>query len=180
MAVSAASPNVDNYSVFKGVSKFWKTGASDYRDMGNTPTVELTATVEKLDHFSSRTGVKSKDRSIVVSKSMTLRIIFDEFTPDNWGLALMGEVHNSSPEYVIDIFTLSEITGAYRLVGTNQVGAPVQMDLPSVSFTPSSAVALISEEFATAEITGEVLVGSDGSFGQMLWNVTGEVTTITV
>lgn len=179
MAFSATSPNVDNYAVLKGISKFEKTGTSGFRDMGNTPTVELNLSVEKLDHFSSRTGVRSKDRSIVLSKSMTLRIVFDEFTPENWGLALMGEVHNSSPEYVIDIFSLSEITGAYRLVGTNQVGAPVQMDLPSVSFTPSSAVNLISEEWATAEITGEVLVGSDGMFGQMLWGITGEVTTIT-
>ena len=180
MAVSALSPNVDNYAVFKGISKFWMTGDDDYRDMGNTPTVELTPNIEKLDHFSSRRGLKVKDRSIALAQSMTLRIVGDELTPDNWGLALMGDVHNSSPEYVVDIFTLTEITGAYRFVGTNQVGAPVQMDLPNVSFTPSSSVNLISEEWATFEVTAEVLADANGSFGQLMWNISGEVETITV
>ncbi len=180
MAVSPASPNVDNYSVLKGIVKFMITGASDYRDMGNAPQFELTPTVEKLDHFSSRTGVKAKDRSIVVSKTLTARIVFEELTPDNLGIVMMGDVTPSSPEYVIDIFTLSEITGALRFVGNNDIGPKVQMDFPSVSFTPSSGIQLISEEWASMELTAEILVGSDGSFGQALWNISGEVTTITV
>src|SRR4051812_41013509 len=166
MDVSNTSPNTFNYAVLKGIVKFQKTGTGSYRDLGNVPEFELTPTVDKLDHFSSRTGVRSKDRSIVREKSLTIRIVMDEITADNLGMALMGAVTASSPEYVVDVFTLSEITGAVRFVGTNDVGARVQMDLPTVSITPSSSINFISEEWASIEVTGEVLADVNGSFGQ--------------
>jgi hypothetical protein len=180
MAVSAASPNVDNYAILKGIVKFQKTGDGDFRDLGNCPAFELTPTVETLEHKSSRSGVSSVDRKIVLSKSLKARIVMEELTPDNLGIILLGDVTPSSPEYVIDIFTLSEVTGALRFVGTNDIGGKVQMDFPSVSFIPSGSINMISEEWASMEVTADVLVGPDGSFGQAMWNISGEVTTITV
>ncbi len=180
MAVTAASPNVDNYAILKGVVKFWETSDNDYRHLGNCPAFELTPTIETLEHKSSMSGVSSVDRKIVLSKALKARIVMEELTPQNLGIILMGDVTPSSPEYVIDIFTLSEVTGKLRFIGTNDIGAKVQMDFPSVSFTPSGSINMISEEWASMEITADVLVGSDGSFGQALWNITGEVTTITV
>ncbi len=47
-----------------------------------------TPTIEKLDHFSSLTGVKSKDRTEILSSAGTLDITFEEMTAENLRLAL--------------------------------------------------------------------------------------------
>ncbi len=180
MAVSALSPNVDNYAILKGIVKFQKTGDMDFRDVGNCPEFELTPNITKLTHNSSRSGVQSVDRTIILKKELSARIVFDELTPDNLALVLFGNVTASSPEYVIDIFSVSKITGALRFIGTNDIGAKVQMDFPNVSFTPSGSLNMLSEEWATFEMTCDILVDSNGSFGQAMWNISGEVTTITV
>lgn len=159
-----ASPSPLNYFVGKGTIAFTPTGGSQ-RDLGNAPEIELTPEIEKLDHFSSRAGVRSKDRSIVLEKSATLRVVLDEITTANLALALLGTVTtNTAGQETMEIFADSEITGAIQIVGTNDVGNKFTIDLPSVSFQPSAGVNFISDEFGTIEITGEVQL-SGGSFG---------------
>lgn len=178
MTVSNSSPNVDNYFVGKGIVKWMGSSDVAFRDVGNVPTLEFTPALDKLDHFSSRSGVRTKDRSIVREKSATLRIVMEELTADNLALALMGTAAVSSPAtiYSIDIFAESEITGYLRFIGQNDVGAKVQLDFPNVSITPSAAFSPISDEWGQLEFTAEVLADVDtGSFGTALWNITEEV-----
>ena len=53
--------SIENYTVGKGLVSFKKTGATSFADMGNCTEFEFTPEIEKLDHFSSRTGVGFKD-----------------------------------------------------------------------------------------------------------------------
>ena len=158
------APNVLNYFIGKGTIVFTPSGGSAI-DLGNAPEIELTPEIEKLDHFSSRSGVRSKDRSVVLEKSATLRVVLDEITPYNLSLALLGTVTtNTAGNETFDVFAESEITGQIVITGTNAVGNQFTVTLPSVSFQPSSGVNFISDEFGTIEITGEVLE-VNGSFG---------------
>lgn len=181
MAYSATSPNVDNYWIGKGIVKFQPDGATGYVDLGNCPEVEWSPTVDKLDHFSSRAGIRVKDLSVVREKSGTVRVVMEELTPDNLGLALMGtvtDVAGPPATATIDIFSLAEIRGALRVISTNDIGARVQYDWPNVSIVPSSSINLISDEWATMEITADVLADSTtGSFGTAQWGITDEVDT---
>ena len=180
MAISATSPNVDNYFVGKGIVKFMVEGGTDYVDLGNCPEVEYTANIDKLDHFSSMAGLRIKDRSIIREASATLRIVMEELTPHNLALMLMGEVTDPvapATETTISIFTLSEIKGALRFVGQNSVGAKVQWDWPNISFTPSGSINLITEEWGSMEITAEVLADATGVFGTAIWGITDEIDT---
>lgn len=160
------SPNALNYFIGKGTIAFTPTGGVE-RDLGNAPEVELTPTIEKLDHFSSRSGVRTKDRSIVLEKSMTLRIVLDEITAENLQMLLIGSevATNTDGTKSFDIFEQSEITGAITFTGTNDVGNQVVMSLPSVSFTPTGSLNLISDEWGQIEVTAEVLstTYTDGS-----------------
>lgn len=161
-----ASPSIDNLSILKGIIKFTPTGGVQ-RDLGNAPEVELTPAIEKLDHFSSRSGVRSKDKSVALEKSMTLRVVLEELTADNIRMLLIGgEVtENTDGSKTFDIFEESEITGAIEFTGTNDVGSQIDLALPSVSFGPSGSLNLISDEWGNFEITGEVLATTytDGS-----------------
>jgi hypothetical protein len=123
-------------------------------------------------------GVRTKDRKVVREKSATLRIVMEELTPHNLGIAVMGEVTDPvapATEYTIDIFSLSEIKGALRFVGQNDIGARVQWDWPLVSITPSSSINLISEEWGSMEITADVLADASGVFGTAVWGITDEI-----
>jgi hypothetical protein len=224
-----------NYYVGKGIV-YWTPDGGAERDVGNVPQFEFTPAVELLDHNSSRTGVKTRDRRVVTQKTGTLRMVMDEWNAPNLALMLMGDITPAgSPlavtgdvtsgstavtgitpttglvvgeEYAvsgsaevpdgttlvydaagagtlsapatatnataamtltlpesINIFSLSEQKGQIRFEGTNDIGPRVRLMFPSVTFTPSSAIQPISDEWGTMEVTGDVLA-VNGVFGR--------------
>lgn len=156
--ISQTSPNVDNYTVGKGIVKIKGVADDDYVDIGNCPEFEFTPDLTKLDHFSSRAGVKSKDKSIVQEKSATLRIVMEEYTPGNLRLALLGAIDDSQPSAVeIDIMSENSIQVAVKFEGTNDVGPKWNYEFPKVEFIPSASLNPISDEWGQIEITGDVL-----------------------
>lgn len=156
--VSQTSPNVENYYIGKGIVYIKLTADADWVDIGNVPEFEFTPEVEKLDHFSSRAGVRSKDRSVVLEKAATIRMVMEEWTARNLSLALLGSVDDANPDEVtIDIFSENSIQAQLKFVGTNEVGPKWTFEFPNVEFIPSAALNPISEEWGGIEVTGDVL-----------------------
>ena len=160
-----AAPNINNYYIGKG-KVYWTPDGGAERELGNVPEFEFTPSLEKLDHYSSQAGVRSKDRSVVLEKSAQLRIVMEEWSVENLALQLMGDTpaDNGSGDMEFDLLAEDEIRGQIRFVGANSVGPQVTITLPLVSFIPSSAISLIGDEWGTLELAGEVLT-SAGSFG---------------
>lgn len=166
MPVTLTSPNVENYFIGKGIVSVKQAADADYVDVGNVPEFEVTPNVTKLDHFSSRTGTRSKDRSIVTEKGLTLRMVLEELTARNLAMFLLGAVDDADPAAVsIDIFSQASFIAAVKFVGTNDIGAKWTYIFPQVEFAPSSSLNLISEEWGNLELSGEILAQEDGSFG---------------
>ena len=132
--------------------------------MGNCTEFEFTPEVEKLDHFSSRSGVREKDKSVVIQKSGTLRLVLDEWTVENLKLAVLGSSATVSGNDVIQIFDQSSVSGAIKFTGTNDIGPRYEWVFSSVDFIPSSSISLISDEWGTIELSGECAAVA-GSFG---------------
>ncbi|XXQ55619.1 hypothetical protein ACA040_004337 [Xenophilus aerolatus] len=59
-------------------------------ELGNCPGVTITIATEKAEHFSSRTGLRQKDMSIVVQVDRTGKLTCDNFSPANAALWLSG------------------------------------------------------------------------------------------
>lgn len=157
------APSTGNLTIGKGVASFKKTGAADYVDLGNCPEVVLTPDLETLEHFTSRSGVKTKDLVVVLTKSAQIKVTMEEVTSFNMSLMLMGDVDNAAvggPR--VEIFSLSTLTGAFKFVGENDIGAQVTMELWNVSLVPSGDFGLISDEWNNFEITGDVLIADTG------------------
>lgn len=171
MSVSIAAPNPDNYIVGKGRLYFLPNtvgGTPDIMDypVGNVTEFELTPTVEKLDHFSSMTGVKAKDKSVTTSRGYTARVVMEEWTPANMRLMLAGAPDVSNLAAVtINIGSEADVTGRLLFVASNDVGPKWTFDLPEVQFSPTGSLNPISDEWGNMEITGEVLVQDDNTFG---------------
>jgi hypothetical protein len=153
------SPNTGNYVVGKGIVTFKKAGEVDFRHLGNVPSLEFTPSLETLAHFSSMEGVRSKDLEIVLEKTGELVLTLEEWTAENLGLALLGDVNLSAlggPE--VDIFSANAISGELKFTATNEVGPKVDLHFFNVSFIPSGSLNPISDEFGQLEITAQVLV----------------------
>ena len=141
-----------------------------FRELGNVPEFEFTPEVTRLDHFSSMTGIKTKDKSVVTEKGGTLRIVMEELTAENLALALGGAVtQNTAGQDEIDILSEDAIAARVKFVGINDVGKKATWLFDRVEFAPSAAVNPISDEWMQFEISGGVLAVA-GSFGTVTFD----------
>lgn len=162
-----ASP--DNLYIGKGVVTFQATGATTARDLGEVPEFEFTPSIETLDYFSSRAGVRQKVKSVVVQRGGTLRIVMNEFTAANLALAVGGTVtQNTALDDVIEILATNAIEGVLTFTGTNEVGRKLTAVFNKVSFPPAGSLGLISDEWGSIEINGEALADTNGDFGTIV------------
>lgn len=163
------SPSTVNYQIGKGIVSFDKGSLGSFTLLGNVPEFEWTPAVDKLDHFSSQEGIKKKDKSVVISAGATLRMVMDEVTGFNLQMLALGTpTANSDGDTTIKSMELASIEGTIKFVGTNDVGLKVDF-IGKVDFTPSGSFNMISDEWNTMEVTGE-MVGDD-TYGLGLWTI---------
>jgi hypothetical protein len=171
-----ASPSTDNYYVGKGKISFKATGAGTFRDVGNVTELETTPNLTTLEHFSSREGVKKKDKEVVTEKKLTVRMVMDEWTADNLSMALLGDVTTDvDGNKVIDIYSRNSFEGELKYEGTNEVGPQMDIHLLKVAFKPGKSLSPISDEWGNIEVEGEALADNLGKFGT--WTVREQPAT---
>ncbi len=159
------SPDVLNYMIGKGAVSIKLDGEATFRHVGNVSELEFTPEIEKLDHFSSMSGTKTKDRTVILQTGGTLRIVMEEITGENLQLALVGTREtNSGGDVDIAIMSLAELKGAVLFVGANDVGQKITANFLSVDFSSGSPLSFISDEWGNIEISAEVLAVA-GDFG---------------
>jgi hypothetical protein len=159
------APSTSNYFIGKGIAVIKRDGTATFKDMGNCPEIEFTPSTDTLDHFSSREGVKTKDKTVVLSKGGELRLLMEELTPDNLGLLVCGSVDYSTPaQPKVNIFDLNATGAEVRFYATNEVGPKWDGVFTGVDFLPSGSFQPISDEWGQLEITGQVRT-VDSTFG---------------
>lgn len=194
MAVSALSPNIENYTLGKGIIYFMATGEDTWRHVGNVPELELSLEVDKLEHFSSMEGVNEKDRVVVRTKAGTVRMVLEELTPANMSMMLMG----TPTAAAVSLSTTAEITNgsfiltnlgattnlvegrSYNISGTGiPAGTTFEFDGADGGTLDKAATAssttggepvtitggIALEIFATTEITGKVRYVGNNDIG---------------
>jgi hypothetical protein len=186
MPATVLSPNTGNYYIGRGVV-WWKNttqGLTTWRDLGNAPACDFKAAIKRLDHFSSRLGLKTKDDSVVIEANATLTIKLDEWTRDNLALAMMG-LEGANP---FNVFEQTDIQGEIFFLGTNNIGAKVAAHFPVVQITSAGTLSFISaDKYGELELTGDLLLDpatvpialggtgtgtGNGSFGTVDWDTT--------
>lgn len=99
------SPSTENFQLGKGVAYFNRkdlaTGLmTGERDLGNAPALSFNVSLEKLEHFSSRGGLRAKDKEIISQITPGITFTLDEVTSENLALLTLA-----------DIITVSQLTG---------------------------------------------------------------------
>lgn len=178
MPATNISPNVDNYFVGAGILKWKGVNDTDFRDCGNCSKFEFTITPTRLKHMSSRIGVRRVDKNVVTQIEAALALTLDELTAKNLAFALLGTEVDGTP-VTLSIGELPDIEGQFRLVGTNDIGAKVQVDLVSCTVAPSGALGLINNgQWGEIQLTADVNTDPNNaaSFGQLAWGITDEIS----
>lgn len=157
--------STDNLIIGKGIVSFALAATpTTFVDLGNCPELEWTPELETLEHFSSREGVRTRDKTVILEKKATIRFILEEWTEFNLELAFLG----TTTATVIDLFAQNAIAGVLKFEGTNEVGPKYELLLPNVSIIPSgSGIGFISDEWGQLELNAEVGVDETGSFGTL-------------
>jgi len=171
------SPSVENYHIGKGIVSFKETGGSTFVDLGNAPSFVYAPTVEKLEHFSSREGVKTKDFTAISLVAAKITMTLDEITALNLAFFALAEIDDTVPTAVtLAGLTKTEFTGDIKVVGTNDIGQKVDF-LATVSFVPEGEFSFITSEdnFSVLTISAEVQKDEDGAFG--VWTINEPAVT---
>lgn len=89
------SPSTDNYTLGKGVVSFNQLLSGAFlgeRDLGNAPAFNFSIALEKLEHYSSRGGLKAKDKEIISQITPGVSFTLDEVNKENLALLTLGDV----------------------------------------------------------------------------------------
>jgi len=132
----AIAPNTGNYTLGKGILYFDKKGTdgkyAGERDVGNASAFNLSNAIDKLDHYSQRSGLRSKDLTVVVEITPSVSFVLDEINADNFALMFMADTvdvtqtANDALLYTVDVSAMSDAkitsgrylsVGAYRNIG---------------------------------------------------------------
>lgn len=168
MPVSLDSPDTGNLYLGKGIVSFQSDGELAYRDVGNVPEFEVTLNIEELEHFTSRSGTRSKDLVVVLEKSGSIRWVMEEWTPANLQLFFLGGTidEGAANGPIMDLLASDAINGKVKFVGTNDQGPNYTMIADNVRIIPSGSINMIGEDWGGIEVTGEMLLSqSTGKFG---------------
>jgi len=83
------SPTIEAYYVGTGLLDWQPEGGTTFSPLGNCNQFEFTPQIQRLDHWSHMTGIRSKDFSPIVQQSGTVRLRLDEFTAKNLAMYLL-------------------------------------------------------------------------------------------
>jgi hypothetical protein len=168
----ATSPSTDNYTLGKGVIFLDKKDPTSglyigERDLGNAPSFSFNVALEKLDHFSSRGGLKAKDKEIISQLTPSLTFTLDEVNKDNLALltfANLNEVTQTAGSVVQEVVTAH--AGLRSDLSKRNI---MHWQLPYDDAAADNALF----------VEGEVVTGAGGATGVVLV-VTGTATTGTL
>jgi hypothetical protein len=149
--------------------------AGDYEDVGNSPRFECEVSEEKLDHYSSRSGIRVKDKSVTLEIGYTLNFDLDEVSQANLARFVRGTVSGDE----IRAATALDQEFAVKFVSDNPVGENEKWEFWRVTLSPGGAFNLISDEWNLITFTGEGLADTANHPSSPYFTVTWVTTTTT-
>jgi len=174
----ATPPSTNNYSIGKGalsVATWSSSGPGAYSAMGNCPSIEVEPTIERLEHFSSLSGLRNRDKYPIIQTAYTLTFDCDEIAAVNLAKFLLGTQSGD------DILGLQNANQEYSLkfVAANPVGVKYTWVFHRCTLGPNGAMALIGEEWQVMSFTAEGLADSTNQPTSPYFTVTRITTTTT-
>jgi len=152
-----------------------------YKDVGNAPDFSLEPTEEVLDHFSSRSGKKTKDKQTTLESGATALFTIDSISVENFRLFLSGTTDTRGT--TISLNTSLSAEYGLRFISANAEGQNYRLELWKCRIRAGGAYGFISEDWGSLSYTAEVLSDSTNhatsEFGDLTFVTTTTTSTTT-
>jgi hypothetical protein len=145
-------------------------------DIGNCPTLEVEVTEERLAHYSSRAGTRTKDKEVIIETGYTLTFELDEVSIKNLQMLLKGSLTGNN---VIRANTQLDKEYSIKFVSNNAAGPDETWEFHRLKLAPNGAFSLIGDEWLTLSFSGEGLADEANNPTSPYFTVTFATTTTT-
>lgn len=175
-----SSPSTSLYAIGRGILKIgaWSgetppTWPSGYTDVGNCNEFNLTVTEETLEHFSYRSGLRSKDKIVILESGYEGSFILDEISQNNLLMFFKGTLSGNT------IRVNQALTKEYAMTFTpdNPEGEDNRFEFHKVKLTPNGDLALIGDEWMSLNFSFEGLSDSANNPNSPWFDITYLTTT---
>jgi len=181
-----------DYTLGKGKVLFKPTGEAAYIDLGNAPAFTINLAVEKLEHFSSRSGLSVKDLEVITKLGMGGSFTLDEPNANNLSMFVMSDMGAEAGPQTAGSTAASSIANIVldrwypmTLAGTGTaavdaagVAADENLGTSTLALTGTSAAVTMAHEvralILTSGTTGTFKLSVDGS----AWGTTRTLTPV--
>lgn len=146
--------DTDYYTLGRGVlsiAEFSAGAPGTYQDVGNCPRLELTVSEEKLEHYSSRSGLRTKDKTVTLEVGYTVNFDLDEISRSNLAKFVKGSLSGVTVKGLKG----TDKTYALKFVTNNATGKNYTWYFWKGTLAPESAMGLISDDWAVMSFTFE-------------------------
>jgi len=178
--------SVQNYTIGKGVVYLgdWSgstppTDPGDYNDVGNCSSAEVEPSVERLPHYSSRGGFRTKDRNPIIESNYTVNLVLDELAAVNVKRFLMG----TNTGRTVHMLTAPNQEYGLKIVEDNPIGPNKTWKFWRGTLAPNGPMQLIGDEYVTMSYTFEGLADAannpNSQYGDVVYDTTTSTTTTT-
>lgn len=178
----ASSPSTSLYQLGRGIVSIgsWveTTPPVAYTDVGNSPRFECEVSEEKLDHYSSRSGTRLKDKSVIIETGYTLNFDLDEISINNLRMFLKATL-SGAKNHILLANTQLDTEYAVKFVSDNPAGPNETWDFWRAKLSPGGAFSLIGDEWSLITFAGEGLADVTNHSTSPYFSVTFETTTTT-
>lgn len=160
--VMATTSSPDNYTLGRGRLYFNRrlsSGAYDgERDLGNAPNFSLNVKVNWLEHFSSRSGLKSKDKRIASDITPELMFTLDEVVAENLSMTFLSDI-TATAQAALNVVMMDAIAQKDRFVSLpyRKLAAPTLKVLETGAVTGGPFVVGETVTGGTSSATGKVV-----------------------
>jgi hypothetical protein len=161
--------------------------------LGNAPSLTFSVAIEKLDHYSSQSGLRAKDKTVVTQVTPTMSFSLDEINSENLNLLVMGNKTNSSqlagqvalttltsgtPAEGIYYETGKRNIGIYKLVYSGVVSGPFD-DGETITGSVSTDTAVVRRDKVAANTLYLTTIGGTSPYFAVGETITGGVSGAT-
>lgn len=157
---AGTSPSTELYTLGRGVLKIgtWSgdtppTYPSGYSDAGNCIEFNLNVTEETLEHFSYRSGLRNKDKIVILETGYEGNFILDEISQVNLLKFLKGTLSGNT----IRVNTVTDAEYALWFEAANPIGEKQRFLFHKVKLTPNGEMGLIGDEYMQLDFAYEGL-----------------------
>ena len=143
-----------------------------YKFLGNCPAFNLNVAVESLEHFSSTSGIKEEDLSVVVSRQIGGTIECDDMKPQNQAFFFLGSetaLTVGADTGITELLPATEFGGVYQ-IGVSDTNPTGDRNLLNVVVTDTATglvTYVLGTDYTLDAVRGQITFISGGTITEV-------------